>query len=136
MVKRSLNNTLERSPADFADFQSAYIEATVDLKDPAKTQQIRELIQSTYERAVADGLDIPSKPATEASEWVQRRHQLDRSATDAVKSLLTPDQQKLFDTALLGVMGVDLGGVGVDKSNYPPGFLGPVTTPDSSAVTQ
>ncbi|MDB6040274.1 MAG: hypothetical protein JWM99_4115, partial [Verrucomicrobiales bacterium] len=136
MLKRSLNNTLERSPADFADFQSAFIEATVGLKDPAKTQQIRELIQSAYDQAVADGLDIPSKPATEASEWVQRRHQLDRKATDAVKNLLTPDQQKMFDTALLGVMGVDLGGVGVDKSNYPPGFLGPEVTPDNAVSTQ
>jgi RNA polymerase sigma factor (sigma-70 family) len=136
MVKLSLNNTLERSPSDFADFQSAYIEATVGLKDPSKTQQIREMIQSTYEQAVADGLDIPSKPTTETSEWVQRRHQLDRKATEAVKSLLSTDQQKMFDTALLGVMGVDLGGVGVDKSNYPPGFLGPDTTPPGPSGIQ
>jgi hypothetical protein len=80
--------------------------------------------------------NLPSKPATETSEWVQRRHQLDRKATDAVKNLLTPDQQKMFDTALLGVMGVDLGGVGVDKSNYPPGFLGPEVTPDNAVSTQ
>ena len=31
----------------------------------------------------------------------------------------------MFGRAFLGVMGVDLGSGGVDKSNYPKGFLGP-----------
>ena len=36
---------------------------------------------------------------------------------------LTPEERQAFDRAFIGVMGVDLG-TGVDKSNYPPGFLG------------
>jgi len=116
-------NSLEKTPSDFADFQSAFIESAVGLSDPEKTRQIRDIIARTYERAVASGLDIPSKPATGAEDWVNQRHQLDRRSTSAVQKLLTPEERQAFDRAFIGVMGVDLG-TGVDKSNYPPGFLG------------
>jgi hypothetical protein len=124
LLKRQLNQSLERSPAEFADFQAAFIQSTVGISDPAKTQQIHDLIQKTYENAVANGLDIPSKPAEGAEEWVQRRFQLDRAATKQLQALMTPEERRLFDRAFLGLMGVDLGGVGVDRSNYPKGFLG------------
>ena len=55
---------------------------------------------------------------------MERRFQLDRAATTQFQQLLTPEERTLFDRAFLGVMGVDLGGVGVDKSNYPKRFLG------------
>ena len=129
LLQRKLNETLERSPGAFADFQSAYIQAALAISDETKAQQIRDLIQSTYEQAVAGGLDIPSKPANETEAWVQQRHQLDREATARLKQLFTPEEQALFDRAFLGVMGVDLGGIGVDKSNYPKGFLSPVGSP-------
>ena len=117
-------NSLERTPNEFADFQAAFIQSTIGLSDPQKTQQIHEIIRNTYERAVANGLDIPSKPADGTEAWVNQRHQLDRRATSAVQGLLTPEERGLFDRAFLGIMGVDLG-TGVDKSNYPPGFLAP-----------
>jgi hypothetical protein len=116
-------NSLEKTPSDFADFQSAFIESAVGLSDPEKTRQIRDIILRTYERAVATGLDIPSKPAAGTEDWVNQRHQLDRRSTSAVQKLLTPEERQAFDRAFIGVMGVDLG-TGVDKSNYPPGFLG------------
>jgi len=122
LLERQLNS-LERSPAEFAEFQSAFIQSTLGISDAAKVEQVRQLIRQTYEQAVSQGLDIPSKPATDTESWVQRRHQLDRLATATMKQLLTPEEQQMFDRAFLGVMGVDLGGVGVDKSNYPPGFL-------------
>ena len=125
LLQRQLNETLERSPGEFADFQSAYIQATLGIADGAKVQQVRDLIQKTYEQAVTAGLDIPSKPANDTEAWVQQRHQLDRQATTQLKQLFTPEEQALFDRAFLGVMGVDLGGIGVDKSNYPKGFLNP-----------
>lgn len=125
LVQRKLNDTLERSPSEFAEFQSAYIQGALAISEEARIQQIHELIQNTYERAVASGLDIPSKPTNEAETWVQQRHQLDREATAKLKQLLTPEEQAVFDRAFLGVMGVDLGGIGVDRSNYPKGFLSP-----------
>jgi hypothetical protein len=123
LLQRQLNQNLERSPTQFADFQTAFIQGALAISDASKVQQIHDIIQQTYEHAVANGLDIPSKPATEADAWVQRRFQLDRQATGQLKELLTPEERKLFNRAFLGVMGVDLGGVGVDKSNYPKGFL-------------
>ena len=73
---------------------------------------------------MATGLDIPSKPPAGAPRvGSSQRHQLDRRSTSAVQNLLTPDERQAFDRAFIGVMGVDLG-TGVDKSNYPPDFLG------------
>jgi hypothetical protein len=120
---QQLNQRLERSPSEFADFQTAFIQAAVGINDPAKVAQIHEIVRATYEHAVAQGLDIPSKPANGAEDWVQNRHQLDRRATRALQDKLTPEERNLFNRAFIGVMGVDLGS-GVDKSNYPPGFLG------------
>jgi hypothetical protein len=122
LAARNLNS-LERSPSEFADFQAAFIQSTLDLSDPEKTQQIHDIIQKVYERAVANGLDIPSKPAEGTDNWVNQRYQLDRRGTSAVQGLLTPEQRASFDRAFLGIMGVDLG-TGVDKSNYPAGVLG------------
>lgn len=55
---------------------------------------------------------------------MERRFQLDRAAMSQLQQLLTPEERRLFDRAFLGVMGVDLGGVGADKSNYPKRFMG------------
>jgi len=123
LSQRNLNS-LEGNPNEFADFQTAFIQNLVGLSDPQKGQQIHDLIRNTYEHAVANRLDIPSKPATETDDWVNRRHQLDRRATSAIQGILTPDERNVFDRAFIGVMGVDLG-TGVDKSNYPRGFAGP-----------
>jgi len=74
------------------------------------------LIRHTYEQAVANGLDIPSKPGTDEDAWVQRRFQLDRQATEAVKQFLTPEEQSSFDRAFLGLMGADKVIWGCDRS--------------------
>src|SRR5258705_10325771 len=122
MAARNLSS-LERSTNEFADFQMAFFLGAVGLSDPEKTQQIHDVIQKVYERAVANGLDIPSKPAEGTDNWVNQRYQLDRRGTSAVQGILSPEQRSVFDRAFLGIMGVDLG-TGVDKSNYPPGVLG------------
>mgnify|MGYP000904108750 CR=1 FL=1 len=114
---------MERNPGEFAGFQSELIKATVPGLDDARQRQIADIIRQTYEAAVAQGLDLPSKPPVEAADWVARRHALDRLATEAVQALLEPSERGQFDRRFLGVMGVDLG-IGVDPSNYPPGFLG------------
>jgi hypothetical protein len=123
LAKRDMNS-LERTPTEFADFQAAMVQNVTGLTDPQKTQQIHDLIRNTYEHAVANRLDIPSKPAEATDDWVNRRHQLDRRATSAIQGMLTPDERRLFDRAFIGIMGVDIG-TGVDKSNYPRGFAGP-----------
>jgi len=113
---------LEKSPADFAAVQSALIQSAAGITDPAKTQQIERLIQNIYQNAVSRGLDVTSRPPGDAS-WVEQRHQLDRRGTQAIQGLLNESERAAFDRSFLGIMGVDLG-TGVDKSLYPPGFLG------------
>src|SRR5688500_17204381 len=100
-------NSLERTPKEFADFQTAFIQGVTGISDPAKAGQIHDLIRNTYEHAVANRLDIPSKPASETANWVNQRHQLDRRATSAIQGMLTPEEKSLFDRAFLGVMGID-----------------------------
>jgi hypothetical protein len=114
-------NSLERTPNEFADFQTAFVQGVTGLSDPDKVRQVHDLIRNTYEHAVANRLDIPSKPASDTETWVNQRHQLDRRATSAIQGILTPEERALFDRAFLGIMGIDLG-TGVDKSNYPRGF--------------
>ena len=124
LLKRDLNRALERVPTEFAAFQTSFIQGALNLSNEGTIRDIRDLIQRTYEQAVAQGLDVASKPTTGTEEWVERRFALDRAATAELQRLLTPEERTLFDRGFLGVMGVDLGGVGVDKSNYPKRFLG------------
>ena len=119
---------LERSPAEFAEFQSSLIQSAAGINDPQKMEQIRQIIQRVYEGAVARNLDIPSRP-TDDQQWKDARHQLDRRGTSAVQNLMSESERAAFDRVFIGIMGVDLG-TGVDRSLYPEGFLGgPVQGP-------
>jgi hypothetical protein len=113
---------LEKSPADFATFQTAMIQQSTGINDQAKLDQIKSIIQKTYEAANTQGLDVTSRRADDPA-WVQQRFQLDRRGTGAVQNILSESERAAFDQRFLGVMGVDLG-TGVDKSLYPPNFFG------------
>jgi hypothetical protein len=106
---RSKLEDLERRPADFAEFQSSFIEATAKIEDPTKLSQIRAIIQATYEQANAVGLDAPSRPQEGAEPWATQRDALDRRATRAVQELLTKEERDRFDRLFIGIMGIDLG---------------------------
>ncbi len=113
---------LESHPETFASFQASMIQSTAGITDPEKVEKIRQTIQKVYENAVNRGLTVQSRPQDDA-DWVQQRHQLDRRGTTAVQRILSEEERAAFDSSFLGVMGVDLG-TGVDKTLYPPGFLG------------
>jgi hypothetical protein len=49
---------MEKSPGDFATFQSAMIQSATGVSDPARIEQIKSIIQKTYENANSRGLDI------------------------------------------------------------------------------
>ena len=85
LLKRQLNQTLERSPAQFADFQTGFIQSALEISDEARMEKVHDLIQRTYEQAVADGLDVASKPLNGTDEWVERCFALDRAATAQLK---------------------------------------------------
>jgi hypothetical protein len=100
---------LERHPADFAEFQSSFIEAAAKIEDPTKLSQIRAIIQTTYEQAIAAGLDAPSRPQEGAETWAAQRDALDRRSTRILQQLLTKAERDRFDRLFIGVMGIDLG---------------------------
>jgi len=108
MVREKLED-LEKNPAAFADFQSSFIRSATGLEDETKLSQIRDIIEKTYQQAVADGLDSSRRPPQGAEEWALRRDALDRQATKQVEDLLTPEEKARFSRAFLGVMGIDLG---------------------------
>lgn len=112
---------LEQFPEEFAKFQTGLIRRIAGVSDAEKIYQIRNVIQSTYVEAVAQGLDLRSRPGNDV-DWKERRHELDRAGTAQVQGLLTEEERKAFDRYFLGIMGVDLG-TGVDTSLYPEGFL-------------
>ncbi|MBL9134930.1 MAG: sigma-70 family RNA polymerase sigma factor [Verrucomicrobiales bacterium] len=102
-------NALEDRPAEFADFQTAFIESVTGLTDPARTASVRKVIETAYDLAVSDGLTASKLPATGIEEWARRRDALDRWATKEVQAILSDGERQRFDQAFLGVLGIDLG---------------------------
>jgi hypothetical protein len=100
---------LERKPEDYAVFQTEFIKAASGVEDEAKLGQIRELLRKTYQQAVTDGLDAPSKPTENVEEWKLKRDALDRPATRALGAILSKDEREKLGRAFLGVLGIDLG---------------------------
>jgi len=85
---------MERDPAKFSEFQTELIKTTVPTLDEERIDQIKQIIADTYDKAVAQSLDLPSKPADNYQDWVQRRHELDRAGTAAVQDILSPGERQ------------------------------------------
>jgi hypothetical protein len=102
---------LESHPEEFTDFQSAFVQAVLELCDEEKVSRIRQIIRRTYEAAVAEKLDARSRPPDRASAeaWAVRRDAVDRRATREVEALLTREERDRFGRAFLGIVGIDLG---------------------------
>lgn len=100
---------LESRPADFADFQTTFIQTAIGVQDHGRMGQVHDIIQGVYEQAVTEHLDALSRPQGDATDWAVRRDALDREATRRVQQLLTPEERERFDRLFLGVMGIDLG---------------------------
>lgn len=114
---------LELNPQNFAEFQTGLIAKAVRVEDPSKLTAIREIIQDTYEKAVASGYDLMSKPTKDAEAWAKGRFQLDRQGTQLVQDLLSERERKAFDRQFIGIMGIDLGAGSVDITDYPEGTI-------------
>ena len=100
---------LESDPEQFAEFQSSFVKAAISLEDEGKVAQIQKIVEETHRQAVVQKLDAASRPPEGVDDWALRRDALDREATHAVQQLLTGDERARFDSAFLGIMGIDLG---------------------------
>ena len=127
---------LESRPQEFADFQTAFIKNSIGVQDETTLTKLHEIIQQSYEQAVAEKLDALSRPQDKAGAeaWGLRRDALDRTATHAVQELLTPEDRQKFDGNFLGIMGIDLGinDGGWHRFGYPDGTT---VFPSESAST-
>jgi len=104
-------DSLEDRPAEFADFQVAFIESVTGIQDSERLGRIRDLIRNTYEEAVGAGLVASARPepGPDLVQWGLKRDALDRRATREVQALFDPSEREKFDNAFLGVMGIDVG---------------------------
>jgi hypothetical protein len=99
---------LEKSPQEFADFQTAFIGSLLGWTNDARAEQIKGVLNSAMNAANQRGLDYHS-PSQNADKWDEAQKALNTRATSAVQNLLKPDERALFDKAFIGVLGVDTG---------------------------
>jgi len=107
-VRLKLDN-LEANPSAFAAFQGNFIASVLGVENGTTLERMQEVIEAIYKEAISKGLDAPSRPQTNAEEWMTKRDALDREGTKQFKALLTQEQAERFDLAFLGIMGIDVG---------------------------
>jgi len=100
---------IEKSPADFAAFQSANIGAFLGWGngDP-RTEQLQQILTRASAAANERGFNY-NAPSVNAPAWDEAQKQLDARATGVVKNLLTPEEKALFENSFKGVLGIDFG---------------------------
>lgn len=97
---------LEKTPAAFAEFQSAYVASALGWDNDPRSQQLKELLSRVAEVANNRGLSF-NGPGQTYENWGDAQKQLDNRATGAVKGLLTPEEAAVFDKILPGVMSAN-----------------------------
>jgi hypothetical protein len=97
---------LEKSPADFAQYQSAYVSSVLGWNNDARSQQLQSLLTSVAQAANNRGLTF-NGPGQGYENWGDAQKALDNRATGAVKKMLTPEEAALFDKALPSVLSAN-----------------------------
>ena len=54
------------------------MKTAIQLEDEVKLAKIRQIVEDTYKKAVADKLDAPSRPSEDVDNWALQRDALDR----------------------------------------------------------
>jgi hypothetical protein len=100
---------IEKSPVEFASFQTAFIGSVLGWNngDP-RAAQLQELINRASTVAGERGFDYNS-PAQNSPTWSEQQKMLNQRATSAAQAMLTPDERAVFDSAFIGILGVDYG---------------------------
>lgn len=66
---------------------------------PAQSAQIYSALQGYYAEGFTRSLNLSAKPSTDDTAWATQRVELAKRAAATVRSLLTPDQQRAFDSS-------------------------------------
>jgi small-conductance mechanosensitive channel len=97
---------LEKSPAEFAQYQSAYVSSVLGWNNDARSQQLQSLLTSVAQAANNRGLTF-NAPGQGYENWGDAQKALDNRATGAVKKMLTPEEVAVFDKALVSALNAN-----------------------------
>jgi hypothetical protein len=97
---------LEKSPADFAQYQTAYLASVLGWSNDPRSVQLQDLLTKVAQAANNRGLTF-NAPGQSPENWNDAQKALDNRATGVVKGLLTPDEAAVLDKALPGVMSAN-----------------------------
>lgn len=99
---------IEKQPAEFANFQSAYIASLLGWNNDPRSEAVKGVLTAAMNAANNRGFDFHA-PAQNADKWDENQKNLNKRATGAVQNMLTPEERAVFDKALTGALGVDTG---------------------------
>ncbi len=99
---------IEKSPEEFAAFQSAFIGSLLSWTNDPRMEQVQATLMAASKVANQRGFDYHA-PGENADKWNEGQKALNERATGAVQKLLTPDERAIFDKALIGALGIDFG---------------------------
>jgi hypothetical protein len=108
MNMNSKSAEVEKSPEEFANFQSAFIGSLLGWNNDPRGEQVKSMLSAAMNAAITRGYDYHA-PAENADKWDDAQKALNTRATSAVQKLLQPEERAVFDKALIGVLGVDTG---------------------------
>ena len=99
---------VEKSPEEFANFQSAFIGSLLGWNNDPRNEQVKTMLSAAMNAAIARGYDYHA-PTENADKWADEQKALNTRATSAIQNLLKPEERAVFDKAFIGVLGVDTG---------------------------
>jgi hypothetical protein len=108
MNMNSKSAEVEKSPEEFANFQSAFIGSLLGWTNDVRSEQVKGMLNAAMNAANARGYDYHA-PAENADKWADEQKALNTRATSAIQNLLKPEERAVFDKAFIGVLGVDTG---------------------------
>lgn len=108
MNMNSKSAEVEKSPEEFANFQSAFIGSLLGWTNDPRGEQLKGVLSAAMNAAITRGYDYHA-PAENADKWAEDQKALNTRATTAIQNILRPEERAVFDKALIGVLGVDTG---------------------------
>jgi hypothetical protein len=108
MNMNSKTAEIEKSPEEFATFQSAFIASLLGWNNDPRLESIKGVLTAAVSAANSRGFDFHA-PAENSEKWDDNQKALNKRATSAVQNVLLPEERAVFDKAFIGVLGVDTG---------------------------
>src|SRR3954471_10255107 len=86
MNMNSKSAEIEKSPEEFANFQSAFIGSLLGWTNDVRSEQVKGMLNAAMNAASASGYDYHA-PAENADKWAEEQKALNTRATSAIQNL-------------------------------------------------